>query len=116
MKLKGTWDPETTYAIGDVVVYPVDNVVYHLQKLCHAGTTPFDSLYWRRLGQEAGEIVIMMMDLFEELFNRIPSNINDESIVLSGTEGRDYIITVDDSGDTPELAVDLIETEEGDDA
>lgn len=115
MKLKGTWSPETKYAIGDVVVYPIDNGVYHLQKLCSAGTTPFDSLYWRRLGQEAAEIVIMMMDMFDELFNRIPSNINEESIVLKGTGDAEYIITVDDSGDTPELAVDLIEPEEGDD-
>ena len=40
----------------------------------------------------------------------IPDNINDEAVTLS-TETADYLITVDDSGDTPELTVTKI-TEE----
>ncbi len=42
----------------------------------------------------------------------IPDNINDEAITLS-TATADYLITVDDSGETPELDVTAIEEEGG---
>ena len=43
----------------------------------------------------------------------IPDNINDEAITLS-TATANYLITVDDSGETPELEVTAIEEEAGD--
>lgn len=105
---KGAWDAGTTYDTGDVV-YFTDGFVYFLQKPCDAGITPANTLYWGKLGQEAAEVLMILRSVLE----KIPTNINDEGIVLKGTEDAEYLITVDDSGETPELAVDLIE-EEGD--
>ena len=44
----------------------------------------------------------------------VDSKISDDAIVLAGTTTpeNEYLITVDDSGLTPELAVELIEPEE----
>lgn len=104
MKFKGPWDGTKTYAVGDAVTF-TDGGVYHLQKLCKAGTEPIDTNFWGKVSQEAGEIVIMLLDVIAS----IPNNINDEGIVLKGTDDAEYLITVDDSGETPELAVDPIE-------
>ena len=104
MKLKGDWSNGTTYDVGDVVRY--EGVCYYMYKTCAAGISPHDTLYWGRTGQQ--EILSMMVDIL----NAIPDNINGEAITLS-TETADYLVTVDDSGDTPELTVTAI-TEEGD--
>lgn len=104
MTFKGPWDGTKTYAVGDAVTF-TDGGVYHLQKLCKAGTEPIDTNFWGKMSQEASEIVIMLLDVIAS----IPNNINDEGIVLKGTDDAEYLITVDDSGETPELAVDLIE-------
>ena len=42
----------------------------------------------------------------------IPDNINDEAITLKGSGDNEFLITVDDSGETPELSVTLIEPQE----
>ena len=46
------------------------------------------------------------------LNEKIPTNISQDAITLKGTGDNEYLITVDDSGDTPDLVVTLI-TEEG---
>jgi hypothetical protein len=50
-----------------------------------------------------------------ELEGMIPRNINDEAITLKDSSDNEYLITVDGSGDTPELVVTAItpEAEEG---
>ena len=111
-KFKGPWDPAETYSVGDVVVY-TDGFVYHLQHPCPAGTPPVESLWWGKLSQAASEVVIMLSDLLMSMLTSIPKNIDDSGIVLKGTDDAEYLITVDDSGETPELAVTLIEEEDG---
>ena len=111
MTLKGDWDKTEIYSVGDVVRY--EGVMYHMQKPCKAGISPHDTLYWGRTGDQ--EVLSMMVDLFNgiaETAASIPDNLSDEAITLS-TETADYLVTVDDSGDTPELTVTVIE-EEGD--
>jgi hypothetical protein len=139
MKLKGAYDSGTTYAVGDVVYFERDNNVYHLKKLCKAGTEPVDTHFWGKADPSTTEIVRIAMDAIDiansddvkleddltqttagkkaldahqgnVLKGMIPTNISNEAITLS-TETGDYLITVDDSGETPELAVTLIEEE-----
>lgn len=112
MKFKGAWASDTVYDVGDVVIY--EGLVYHKQKPCAAGIKPIDTLYFGKLSQESSEIVIMLAGMFADLFDAvagIPKNIDDESISLKAGD-NEYLITVDDSGETPELAVELIEAEE----
>ena len=102
MKLKGEWDSGTTYDVGDIVRY-TDGVMFHLQKPCAAGITPYDTLYWGRCEKDQ-EALSMMCDMMVG----IPKNLSDDALSLK-TETSEYLITVDDSGDTPELTVTEIE-------
>lgn len=113
MKFKGAWASGTSYDVGDVVTYE-DGFVYHKQKPCAAGIKPIDTLFWGKLSQEASGIVNMFADMLNSIntaIASIPANIDDESISLKSGD-NEYLITVDASGDTPELAVELIEEEE----
>lgn len=105
MTLKGEFNSGTSYSVGDIVRY-TDDVIYYLFKPCAAGTPCTDSLYWNRLEEPYYSCAKMVLDAMA----LIPNNISDEAITLS-TETADYLITVDDSGDTPELAVTAIEEE-----
>lgn len=105
MKLKGDYSPGTSYSVGDVVRY-TDDIIYYLFKSCAAGTPCTDSLYWNRLEEPFATSAKYALDVLE----KVPNNISDDAITLS-TETADYLITVDDSGDTPELAVTAIEEE-----
>ena len=109
MNYKGAWDGGTDYAAGDVVVF-TDNVAYVAVKDPPAGTIPHDTHFWNRVDQPLQETVIM----FHGAFSAVPKNIDDQGITLKTDDGE-YLITVDDSGDTPELEVTAIEEEvEGD--
>ena len=107
MNLKGTWDAAVTYNKEDVVWY--DGFAYHLQNPAPAGASPADTRYWGKLNGVLCDVVKMAMDVMDT----VPDNINDEAIVLKGTGDAEYAITIDDSGDTPDLAVTAIEEEEG---
>ena len=61
MTLKGNYSGETTYSVGDVVLF-TDGVSYHLQHPCTAGTSPVNTLYWSRTSQEINDIVKIAMD------------------------------------------------------
>jgi len=122
--LKGYYSDNTSYNVGDVVIDTSVNGVYHLQKPCAKGTKPADNRYWGQLNQIAAEIVLLFAGQFADLWSdvadlktavaSIPTNIDDENIVLKSGD-NEYLITVDDSGDDPELSVTLIEDEgEGD--
>lgn len=134
MNYKGAYDAGTEYAKGSVVMF-TDGVPYYLQKAAPAGTTPHDVRYWNRVPQPFAEVVVMFHETFgkidtisssigtvptgqtvegqiSSLSEQIPKNIDDEGITLKDTEDNEYMITVDASGETPELAVTLIE--EGD--
>ncbi len=105
MNYKGAYDGSTNYAVGDVAVY-TDGVPYRMFNDAPAGTPCHDKLYWERVPQPLDEVVIM----FHGAFSAVPKNISDEAITLK-TETDEYIITVDDSGEDPELAVTKVEEE-----
>ena len=111
MNYKGAWDSGTDYSAGDVAVF-TDNVAYVAVKDPPAGTIPHDTHFWNRVDQPLQEMVIMFKGMFESIANSVPKNIDDQGITLKTDDGE-YLITVDDSGDTPELEVTAIE-EEGD--
>ena len=113
MKLKGDYNPGTAYVVGDVVRF-TDGVPYINIKGC-TGEVPHNTAYWQRVGQYMDEAVLLVLDGVEMVGGKIPTNNNDEAIVLKGTGDNEYLITVDDSGDTPELSVELIEDESGGD-
>ena len=103
MNYKGDFSADETYAVGDVVVY--QGCAYQMTKA--GASTPHDVRHWKRVEQPFQEVVMM----FHGAFNAVPDNINEEAITLKTDDGE-YLITVDDSGDTPELAVTAIEEEE----
>lgn len=98
MTLKGDYSSSVQYAEGDVVRFQDAGYV---AKEATEGIPPTKDSVWRRLDQDLWDVVDMILDV-------AALNVTDESIVLKGTDGE-YLITVDDSGDTPELAVDAIE-------
>lgn len=98
MNLKGDYNPSTSYSEGDVVRFQEAGYV---AKESTQGNPPTKDSIWRRLDQDLWDVVDMILDV-------AALNVTDESIVLKGTDGE-YLITVDDSGDTPELAVEEIE-------
>lgn len=98
MTLKGDYSSSVQYAEGDVVRFQDAGYV---AKEPTEGIPPTKDSVWRRLDQDLWDVVDMILDV-------AALNVTDESIVLKGTDGE-YLITVDDSGDTPELAVDAIE-------
>jgi len=143
MKLKGEWSSDTSYSVGDVVLFS-DNRVYGLQKPCAAGITPLNTLYWGKVNQTLADAVRMILDmegndlqleddlnqttagkkaldahqgyvikgLIDTVDAKVPLNISDDAIVLKDGEDNEYVITVDASGETPELVVTLIEQED----
>ena len=110
MKLKGDWDSGTTYDVGDVVRY-TDGVIYHLQKPCAAGITPLDTAYWGRVDQTLAQAAIFALDAVSAAEAAIASKISDDAIALKGADENDYLITIDTSGDTPDVIATLVEDE-----
>ena len=111
MKLKGVWSSETSYNVGDVVQWDVDTNVYHLQKPCKAGVPPVDTLYWGRVDQLTERCVQLILDGMATVAAKIPDNIDDDGIILKSGDDE-YYITVDASGDEPEVVATLVEEEE----
>lgn len=61
MELKGNYNAETSYSVGDVVLH-TDGVVYNLLHPCPAGTPPVDTRYWGRTSQVINDIVKLCMN------------------------------------------------------
>ena len=98
MTLKGDYSGAVTYAVGDVVRYQDAG---YMAKEETEGVPPTVDRVWQRLDQSMWDVVDMIIDM-------ISSRITEESIALKGENG-DYLITVDDSGDSPELDITAIE-------
>lgn len=109
MNYKGAYGSGSSYSQGDVVVY-TDGVAYVAISAAAAGITPHEERCWARVVQPMQDVVQILFSALGTL--KIPDNISDDAITLS-TETADYLITVDDSGDTPELEVTAIEEEGG---
>lgn len=107
MTLKGAWVSGNSYDAGDVVTYP-DGRVYQATQPNSAPCA--DALYWVPLNSPLAECAKMCMDTLYMAVATVPTNISDEAITLKTDDGE-YLITVDDSGETPELDVTLIEEE-----
>ena len=112
MKLKGVWVPGTTYDVGDVVQYANDQTAYILQYPAPAGADPYDTRYWGRTNQIVNDVVGLIMDGLAML-PPVPTNISDDAIVLRDESENEYLVTVDSSGETPELTVTAIEEQGG---
>ena len=116
MTLKGDWSGDATYSVGDVTRYPNGNF-YQLVRPCKAGTPCADALYWNYLPSPLQECAKMIMDSAGDLTTAIsavaatiPTNIDDEGIVLKSGD-NEYLVSVDDSGEDPEVVATLIEEE-----
>ena len=119
MNYKGDYGSGNAYDKGDVTVY-TDGVAYIAIQPVPAGVTPHEERCWARLDHPLQEVVIMfhgafggISDAIAAMEAEIPDNISDEAITLKTDDGE-YLITVDDSGDTPELDVTAIEEEAAD--
>jgi len=117
MKLKGDWSSEASYDVDDVVRWE-NGEIHHLQSACPVGTVPIDTMYWGKILGPISQVISMMIDLMNStntavaaLAETVPTNINDESIVLKSGD-NEYLISVDATGDTPEVIAELIEPEE----
>lgn len=99
MTLKGDFDSGVTYAAGDVVRYQEAGYVAKEEV---TGIPPTVDRCWRRLDQDLWDVVDMILDV-------AVTNVSDDAIVLKGTDDAEYLITVDDSGEEPELSVTEIE-------
>ena len=110
MNYKGSYDGGTEYSIGDVVVF--DGAAYIKTKASGEGILPHDKRYWERVKRPIQDIVMMFHGFLGGIQASIPDNISSDAIILGADDDNDYLITVDASGDTPELAVTLVEPEE----
>lgn len=107
MTLRGDYDPSETYSVGDVVRYQDAGYVAKEEV---SNIPPTVDRVWTRLDQTMWDVVDMILDAMGKALDTINSRITEESIALK-TETGDYLITVDDSGETPELDVTAIEEE-----
>ena len=103
MTLKGDYSAEVTYSAGDVVRY---GDMGYVAKESVTGIPPTMDLYWRRLDQDLWDVVDMILDV-------AALNVSDTAISLKGESETEYLITVDESGETPELSVTAIEEDGG---
>ena len=105
MTLKGEWNSETSYNVEDTVRY-IDDKFYILHHPCSAGTICTDTLYWNPLPDPLAQCAKMIMDIAAN----IPGNISSTAISLMDGDDE-FLITVDGSGDSPELEITKVEEE-----
>ena len=111
MKFKGIWSSDTTYDVGDVVIYEMDNLVYILQNPADAGTDCHNTLYWGRIEKPLAEAVLMIMDALtiamehgevaaqNAVENYFPDGKTIRLASSTASSVKIFDITVDDSGD-----------------
>lgn len=112
MKLKGDYSGEATYSVDDVVRWE-NGDIFILQKPGGSGIPPVETRCWGKILDPIASVISMVIDLqnsVAEIAQTIPTNIDDEGIVLK-TGDNEYLINVDDTGDDPEVVATLIEEE-----
>ena len=112
MEYKGAYDSSAEYAAGAVVVAD-DGIAYHAFKTPPTGTAPQNTYYWERLVQPLADTVTLFHSFLAGVKASTDASnavIFDGNTLILGVEGSDdkYAITVDDSGDTPDLSVDEV--------
>lgn len=114
MNYKGAYSEDTSYSVGDVAVY-IDNIPYRLQYPAVAGTTPHDKRYWTQVERPMSDVVMLfhsMLTALNEAAATIPKNIDDEGIILKSGD-NEYLVSVDATGETPEVVAELVEPDDG---
>ena len=107
MKLKGDYNSGTQYSAGDVVRWTDGTAM--MAKETVTGVPPTDTGRWSRLPQYMWDVVTLILDSIDISKATLDSRISDDTIVLTGQGGTtDYLLTVDDTGDTPELDIDAV--------
>lgn len=79
MTLKGTYNGNTVYSPGDVVVY-TDGKSYIKQKESAKGITPHDTLFWSRLDQAIADALELIMGAVQQ----IPDVVNNLTTTAAG--------------------------------
>ena len=117
MNLKGDYSGEVTYSVDDVVRWE-NGDIFVLQKPCAAGTAPVCTRYWGKILGETALCISLMVDMsnafntaIESVAATVPTNVGEESIVLKSGD-NEYLVSVDATGDSPEVIAELIEPEE----
>ena len=70
MNYKGSYSGETSYSVGDVVVY-TDGIAYQLFQAAAAGTTPHEKRVWRIVNQPLQEVVLMFHNMLTTMNEEI---------------------------------------------
>ena len=111
MKLKGDYSGEVNYSAGDVVRWTDGTAM--MAKESVTGVPPTRTQEWERLPQYMWDVVSLILDSIDISKATLDSRISEDAIALKGAgdEPKDYVITVDESGDTPDLAVTEVEEE-----
>ena len=73
MNYKGAYVAETSYSVGDAVVF-TDNLPYYLQNPAVAGTIPHDKRYWARVERPMADVIMM----FHSMLTTINAYIADD--------------------------------------
>ena len=109
MKLKGDYSSVTSYSKGDVVRWTDGTAM--MAKESVTGVPPTRTQEWERLPQYMWDVVTLILDSIDISKATLDSRISEDAIALKGAgdEPKDYVITVDESGDTPDLAVTEVE-------
>ena len=113
MKLIGDYSGDKQYSAGDVVRWTDGTAM--MAKETVTGVPPTRTQEWERLPQYMWDVVSLILDSIDISKATLDSRISDDAIALKGAgeTPKDYLITIDESGDDPDLAVTEV-TEDGD--
>lgn len=112
LNYRGTYNDDTTYYEGDVVVYE-DGVPYLMKESAPSGTKCHDTLYWNRLDDPLASVVEMFHNMLDGLIESattaagitqiVDTMLFDSKTIMLQSSSEDsekvFAITVDDSGD-----------------
>ena len=77
MTYKGAYAGETSYSVGDIVVY--QGAAYELFAAAAAGTTPHDTHKWQRIIQPMQDVVMMFHNMITTINTTVASQGTAES-------------------------------------
>ena len=105
MKLKGDYSSVASYSKGDVVRWTDGTAM--MAKESVTGVPPTRTQEWERLPQYMWDVVSLILDSIDISKATLDSRISEDAIALKGAGDtpKDYLITIDESGDDPDLAV-----------
>ena len=113
MKLRGDYKPDVQYSAGDVVRWTDGTAM--MAKETVTGVPPTRTQEWERLPQYMWDVVSLILDSIDISKATLDSRITEDAIALKGAgdNPKDYVVTIDESGDDPDLAVTEVTEEAG---